>query len=467
MRQDRRVLSSSCVCCLCRGLICMVLGLAVGVQQGGASESRGDGHDFAGFKEAMDSSDDAKALAQGEEIFVRLQQKYKADASFRAYEARLKAAQFLADRMQQELKKAAGTQLSAVVGEVFGKPSEKVAPRPLSVAPAKRFYETSVKLFSRPVSTGKLTAEEKSFLARYYDLKLRRLTSAIAQAGQAVAIAEPSFKGTYDYTLVLPMLHASKSRPVNTSILPQWMQHPDQLRILSDSCLLHFESPFQAMKMAEKSAERLGKEFSGFKFYRSAARRCGQSRPHVAVECLNKAIDLIPEDDPNTTVMLHFDIIQFWMDSRNYPLAVGEARKTFETYPDHEESGKAIWLYYYALSKSDNSNQILTTIDTALQDQRCSSYHAGLLYIKWWALKGQPDQTARVAAVEHELLKRYGNNPIVATIMLSRATDLLASQAYGEAYEVLSQLAEKFPATDAGAQAKKMMAKLGAFRKAM
>jgi outer membrane protein assembly factor BamD (BamD/ComL family) len=49
---------------------------------------------------------------------------------------------------------------------------------------------------------------------------------------------------------------------------------------------------------------------------------------------------------------------------------------------------------------------------------------------------------------------------MVAPILLSRATDSLASQNYNGAYESLTQLVEKFPSTNAAAQAKRMLDKL-------
>ena len=99
-------------------------------------------------------------------------------------------------------------------------------------------------------------------------------------------------------------------------------------------------------------------------------------------------------------------------------------------------------------------------VDKALDDKRCEVYKAKLMYIKWWALRRKRDQTARVATLEYELLKQYGNNPMVAPILLSRATDLLASQNYNGAYESLTQLVERFPSTKAAAQAKRMLVKL-------
>ena len=416
--------------------------------------------EFAGFSKAIETRDDVKAISIGDPILGRLEQKYKGDAGFRAYKSKLNAADFLAKQMQQQLKRATNARVFAVADELFNMNSKGAKRKPLSVAPAKRFYETSVGLFSKPIRIGNLTDEEKTFLAQYYDLKLRILTSEIAKAGQALAIAEPSFKGTHDYVLVLPLLHVSDNRSISIDILPRWMRRHEQLDIFAGSCLLHFGFPFHAMMLTEKSEQIQNNSFSELDFYRSAARKCGTSHPHIAADCLHKAINHAKDKEPDMAVVLQFEVVQLWLDSSNYTLAAGQARKIFKTYPNHNSSGKAIWLYYYALSRNNNTDMILVDIDKALDDKRCEVYKVKLMYIKWWALRRKRDQTARVAALEYELLKQYGNNPMVAPILLSRATDLLASQNYNGAYESLTELVEKFPSTKAAAQAKRMLVKL-------
>lgn len=449
-----------CKCFFMPLLVCVTVSAGLTVSVTGDSGIDAEIIDFADFRKAVEALDDVKAISMGDSLFGRLEEKYRGDAGFRAYKSKLNAAEFLAKQMQQQLKKATNAQLFAVADELFHVNSKGAKPPPLSVAPAKRFYETSVGLFSKPVRIATLADEEKSFLAQYYNLKLRVLTSAIAKAGQALAIAEPTFKGTHDYVLVLPLLHATDKKSVNVDVLPRWMQRPEQLVIFSDSCLLHFGSPFHAMMVAKKSAQAQKRAFSELDFYRSTAKKCGKSHPHVGVDCLHKAIDYVPVNELHTTVALQFEIVQLWLDSGTYVLAAGQARKIFETYPNHKESGRAIWLYYYALSRNNNTDEILMNIDKALDDKRCEAYKAKLMYIKWWALRRKRDQAARVAALEYELLKQYGHNPMVAPILLSRATDLLASQNYNNAYELLSELVEKFPSTKAAAQAKRMLVKL-------
>jgi outer membrane protein assembly factor BamD (BamD/ComL family) len=258
------------------------------------------------------------------------------------------------------------------------------------------------------------------------------------------------------------LLHASQRGPINVKVLPEWMQQPSQLLVASDSCLLHFELPFQAMALARKAAELQGTAFSELDFYRSAARRSGTSRPHLATACLALALACISETDIETRLMLEFDTFQIWLDSENYGLAAGYARKIRNTYADHPEMGRAIWLYHYALSRDGNAKDILADIDTAIADTRCVPYRARLLYIKWWALRRQRDQQARLEVLEVALLKEYGTDPMVAPILLSRATDALARQDYDQARTTLADLIERFPQTKAASQAQRMLDKLRA-----
>ena len=124
----------------------------------------------------------------------------------------------------------------------------------------------------------------------------------------------------------------------------------------------------------------------------------------------------------------------------------------------------AIWLHFYALSRANNAKTILANIDTAIAEPRCSAYRSRLMYMKWWALRREKGQEAQIAALEHKLITDYGNDVMVAPIMLSRATDLLAGQDYVGAFALLNQIQEKFPFTTASAQAKKMAKKLKAMQ---
>jgi hypothetical protein len=416
--------------------------------------------DLAAFAASLRTQDDAHAMSLGETIFARLETKYRNDKAFGTLKSKLAASEFLANQMISQLKKAMSTDIVSVADRLFDSKKKDGREGVFTPAPAKSFYEMSDKLFSRPVMIDGLEAEEKTFLSRYYNVKLRYLSNLIARAGQALAVADPTFVRTHDYVLVLPLLHAPGDSPFDIGILPQWMRKSEQLHTLSDSCLLRFGLPFHAMTIAKEAAQLQSTSFSQIEFYESVAKKSKESHPNVAADCLNRAIQLVPNGDPDKKVALRFEIVQLWLDSSSFNLSAGEARKIFETYPDHAESGKAIWLYYYSLSRANNVDQILAGIDGALANKPCKAYEPKLMYIKWWSLRRKRDQAHRVAALEYEFLKKYGSDPMVAPILLSRSTDLLAQQDYDGAYESLTTLVEKFPMTKAAAQAKKMLAKL-------
>ncbi len=420
--------------------------------------------EVAAFLKACKARDDAEAKSIGDKIFARLTQKHRRNAAFTALLSKMKAAEFLTRQMVQRLRQATNERMVSVGKDIFPDGKKRVKKSPLSVAPAKRFYDTSVALFSKSVKGIDLSDEERTFFVQYYDLRLRLFTGQIAKAGQALAIAEPTFKGTYDYVLVLPLLHAIGEQPINIDVLPLWMRQPTQLDIFSDSALLHYGLPFQAMMVAKKASELRGGPFSELDFYRSASGKCGTRLTHTAADCLKRAIAKAAGKNEQLVVPLEFDMVQLWLDSDNYSLAAAEAKKIYDDFPGHKDAAKAMWLYFYSLSRNNDTDVILKYIDEALKDKRSKIYEPKLLYIKWWALRRKRDSTASVAALEYELLKRYGNDPMVAPIMLSHATDQLASQDYAGAYDSLSQLVEKFPATKAAQQAQRMLAKLKTIR---
>ncbi|HUT30592.1 MAG TPA: hypothetical protein VMX13_12430 [Sedimentisphaerales bacterium] len=447
-----------------RFLICAA-GVWLSVARANSTTDNTEVIGFAAFQQALNASDDVKAASIGASMLQRLQQKYRADAGFTTYTSKLDTAEFLANQMASQLRNIAIKCGKPLADELFTENTGDNKEWLQSIAPAKRLYETSVKLFSAPITIAGLQEQEKDFLAQYYDLKLRTLTGAVAKAGQALAIAEPTFKATYDYVLVLPLLHASDEKPISVNVLPRWMQRPDQLALLSDSCLLHFGFPSHAMTLARRAAQTQDKPFSELEYYRAAVKKCGASKAHVAVDSLRKAIDCVAGGDHSLTADLQFEIVQLWLDSKNYSLAAGEARSIFEGHAAPEQACKAMWLYHYALSRANKVDDILLHVDTALTDSRCEAYKPKLMYVKWWALRRKRDEAARVAALEYQLIHQYGDDPMVAPVMLSQATDLLAHQDYNGAYYSLTQLVEKFPSTKAAEQARKMLEKLKTNRK--
>jgi hypothetical protein len=445
----------------CRFLILALL-ISCSIQRAIANSDRFDANelDYSHFNAALRDLDDDRALTIGTILFRHVHNKYHNLPSFAAVKSKLSAAEFLASQMQNQLTKAANRKVAAVAGELFMQKNSKIASNALIVAPAKYFFDTSIELFSRTINIMQLNNDAKKFLGEYYNLKIRTLSSNVAQAGRALAVADPNFKGTHEYVLVLPLLHASEDKPINVKVLPRWMRSPEHLKNFSDACLLHYGYVFHAMMISKQGANLQNKKFNEADFYRNAAKMAWQSNPGIAVNSLDKAIELEMKDNPDAVVAMHFTAIQIWLDSAKHTFAADRAKVIYTNYTDHLHAPRAIWLYYYALSKADKTDRILSSIDQALSDTRTEQYKLKLLYLKWWALRRKQIDSPVIQALEYELLKNHGDDPIVAPILFSQATNRLTSQDYNGARSLLNQLIEKFPSTNASDQAKKMLQRL-------
>ena len=302
------------------------------------------------FWEAINASNDKQAMLTGDSVFNSLDEKYGGSKNFVALKSRLRMTQMLAARLTNELQSATKKTLQSTALELFegGKKSNNI-----TVTPAMHYYKSAKQMFAKPIGINDFSTEEKKFLATYYDLKLRSGISSIAKSGKALAVAEPKFKGTYNYILILPLLHLSDKRPINIEVLPKWIQKPNQLDAISGSCLLHYGLPLHAMMLAKQSADLQGNHFSSVEFYKDAAVKCkAASHVNVAVECLQRALlSGLPNHEADVVVDLKFEIVQLWIDSKNYSLAAGSAKEIFKDHPDHSNAGRAIWMYYYSLRK--------------------------------------------------------------------------------------------------------------------
>jgi hypothetical protein len=268
---------------------------------------------------------------------------------------------------------------------------------------------------------------------------------------------EPGFKGTYDYVLVLPLLHAKGNKPMKINSLPKWMQQPEILIQLSNSCLLHYAFPQHAMKLAKIVSKLEGQSITVTDLYKSLAKRCDKAHSNIAVECREKAIEFLPGNDIQQVIALKFDIVQIWLDSENFALAASETGKIAESYSNNESFAKAMWLHYYSLMRSNNTEAVLATIDKIINDKRCQAYEPKLMYIKWLALRDSHDMDAQKVALEYDISKKYTKDPMVASILLSRAIDHITHEENNYAYETLTQIIEKFPSTKASKKAKKIL----------
>jgi len=409
------------------------------------------------FMKALDQTpqNSARVIESGNRIFDELNKKYSLSPGFVNFKSRLQSALFLANKMQSQLQRSMNKRLLEITSEQKLEKTDS-----LTVAPAKSFYDSSMDFFSKPINIDNLPENEKEFLTCYYNMILRKHIENISLAGLGYAVAEPDFRGTYDYVLVLPLLHSQGGRAVNLDVLPLSMKTPELLKQLADSALFHFGCVGDGMLLARDAAAMSNIVFNEIDYYIESANKCSPEKANIAVDCLNAAINVASVSEPNRVVELNIQIIETWQKSENYVLAAGHARQTYEKFPDHSKTGYIIWLYYYSLSRARQADTILADIDNYIENPICSEYLANLMYIKWWAMRLAHSDTVQLQALEYQILKDYSDNSLITPVMLSRATDMIASQDYKQAYVVLSQLIEKFPDTKSAEQAKKIMEKL-------
>ena len=409
--------------------------------------------DYESFTAALDNNRISDAMKYGKKAFQELDAKYVNDPGFIALKSKFLASEFLAKKMNKNLIEAKN--------KSFQNLFQGLKKTKVSVAPAKNYYDASKKVFSKNSNINNLLEKEKDFLTKFYNVKLEIYISSLAKTGKGLAIAVPDFKGTHDYVLVLPLLHCLNGESVNIDTFPLWLKNKENMGLLTNSCLKHYGLPYQSMVIAKKITDKEGFEpFSEFEYYLKASEECKSELPSVAVNCLEEAITLVENHDYEQMISLKFGIVEIWLNSQNYILASGYSKELYEMCEGDNRYADAVWTYFYSLSRSDNVKTILAEIDEFLADERCSEYYAKLIYIKWWSLRRSRSNDEQVLAIEHQLLKNYSDNPMVAPIMLSKATDLLAKQEYKESLTMLEKLINKFPATKAAEQARRMQQKL-------
>ena len=116
---------------------------------------------FTDFLHALERGSDQQAAQMGRGLFECLDRKYRADAGFSALKSKMAAADFLASQMITQLKTAAGRQMFVEAANVFGNVDHTGDKRPFNIVPAKSIYDSSLEVFSKPISIGRLGDDEK------------------------------------------------------------------------------------------------------------------------------------------------------------------------------------------------------------------------------------------------------------------------------------------------------------------
>ena len=134
---------------ICRFLIlALLISCSIRTATSNSDEFDANEPDYSDFNAATRDSDDDRALTIGARLFRQLETNYHNVPSFVAVKSKLSAAEFLAGQMRLQLTKAANRKVAAVAGELFMQETDKIASDVLIVAPAKSFFQTSIKIFS-------------------------------------------------------------------------------------------------------------------------------------------------------------------------------------------------------------------------------------------------------------------------------------------------------------------------------
>ena len=386
--------------------------------------------------------------------FEKLKGKYSGDTNFKTYMAKLRAAEHLAADMVSQLEKVRKRQLNVFSDTIFGNKAETEEAEAFLTAPAIKFYKEAKGLFSQPISLHGFSIAEQKFLSSYYNLKLRSLLNEIAETGQALAVAEPSFKGTYDYVLVLPLLHTKDGSSVNVNSLPQWMQQAGILTALSDSCLLHYGFINPALDLAKMACVQRSGSCDDVELYRFLANKCDKHNVNIAVQCLEKAIEYLPDNDLGTVNELRFDIVQRWAQAGSYKLAAGQAKKIAQHIPDSNEGKesllKIIKIYAEQLKFYDDAIEQCRVFLKKFTDSRQAEYiqflTGKLTYL---------NRDYAGAATKLDLFQmKYPNSPYVSEAMLLGAISQFSEGQTNEAIERFRRIIQKYPDTELTARCK-------------
>ncbi|MFC1677129.1 tol-pal system YbgF family protein [Planctomycetota bacterium] len=386
--------------------------------------------------------------------FEKLKEKYSDNANFQTYMAKLRAAELLAADMVSQLEKARKKQLNAFSDTLFGNKAEIGKGEALGVSPAREIYKRSKGLFSQPISLRGFSSVEQKFLSGYYNLKLRSLLNEIAEAGRALAVAEPSFKGTYDYVLVLPLLHTKDVGSVNVNSLPQWMQQAEILDALADSCLLHYGFLSPALNLAKKACVQRSDSCDDVELYRCLAGKCGKHNVTIAVQCLEKAIEYLSDNDLGAINELRFDIAQRWTDLGSYKLAAGQLKKIAQNISDSNDAEdtllKIIKIYAEQLKFYDDAIEQCRVFLGKFTDSQQAEYVQFLTGKLTYLNKDYAG-----AATKFDLFQmKYPDSAYVSEAMLLGAISQLSQGQTDEAIERFKGIIQRYPEAELTAHCK-------------
>ncbi len=333
--------------------------------------------------------------------------------------------------------------------------ADRAAPASL-LPPARKVYWTRLGAFTDRLISEGLSTQQTAFCERYYDFQMQDL---IMEIGRRVVMADPNSSENICHALVLPLLHLYGRDDDWEQVEPLLaLFSPEMLNVLSTFALLQIGRCQAATAVAKYRAKAMNKEFSPAQWASDAADACvADHRPDLAEQLLRMITATIADRD--SVAQLQLRAAESYAQCGDYDVAAQICERLLVDLPDTSLYGriKAMRLGY--LAREDKVGQVIVETGSALQDPRCESHLAQVLYLRWWALR-KTDRLEEAVQTAQRVLEQYPNNPCAAPVLLERAIDALAHQEYGRCRGLLVRLAGDFPNSESAKRARDILARL-------
>jgi tetratricopeptide (TPR) repeat protein len=418
--------------------------------------------EYERFMQMAHENKRAEALELGDSLFKALLEEKPENPALVLLAKRLSVAEQIRALVTTGVRPSQRELLEGIPGMAdLGLPPPASADRaaPASfLPPARKVYWTRVEAFTdKPVSEG-LSTPQTAFCDRYYDLRMQDL---IMEVGRQVVMTDPNCSENVCHALVLPLLHLHGRDDDWEQMEPLLaLFSPEMLDVLSRFVLLQIERCQAATAVAAYRARAMNKRFSPARWALDAADACvADRRPDLAEQLLRMVA--ATAGDRDSVAQLQLRAAESYARCGDQDTAAQICERILADLPDISFYGriKAMRLGY--LAREDRVEQVIVETRSALQDPRCESYVAQVLYLRWWALR-KTDRLEEAAQIAQRLLEQYPDSPCAAPVLLERATDALAHQEYDRCRELLTRLARDFAGSESAARARDILARLEA-----
>jgi hypothetical protein len=316
-----------------------------------------------------------QALAVGKQLFENLLSKYPQNKGLRKVQKRLDAAADLKALIIRGLKSEQQKALAKIVG--LDMPSQSSSqhtpqehPAPL-LAPAEHLYRANMQLFTGQPQLDAISPAESKFARRYYDLRMQDSIEQVIKATTQITLSPGESCGPPFYALVLPLLYLPEADVRCQSLNRLFaLAHSSDLEAMSQFCLLRVDRPAAARAIASYHAKTKGNEFHLLDWSIEASRKCvDNQRPDLAEALLAAAIAAL--NDESTIVELRLMIAQGYGRCHDHERAAELCKQAAHDFPDSPLYGRLICSYFEYLARQSKPSQILSQIDSALNEPRC------------------------------------------------------------------------------------------------